>query len=153
MHLFPLTGEAEVFQAGQQPVLIDIEGFTIGFATCYDLRFPELFREYAHKGADVVFTSACFPIPRQSDWLTLLRARAIENQYYVIGVNSSACEDVIGNELTYFGHSVAVAPTGMEIVSMRQNPELNQITLERNQINKAREKIHFLKDLSYAFKK
>ena len=153
LHLFPLTNESSIFQAGQRPTLVEIEGVKVGFATCYDIRFPEMFRRYAEEGADLVVVSACFPDPRQMDWSTLLRARAIENQYFVAGVNAVATEIINGQELTYFGHSAVIDPKGNERVALGREPALSQVNLDISEVSDWRNHIHFIEDRAYVFQK
>src|SRR5690606_31042216 len=142
MHLFPLTHEPEVFITGEHPIFLDLEGVKVGFATCYDLRFPELFRSYAEGGTEIVFISACFPDPRQSDWSILTRARAIENQYFVVGVNAISFEDINGQYLNYFGHSTVIDPNGHVLVKMGIEAGIVEVTLDMKEVYKSREKIN-----------
>ena len=82
---------------------------TVAPATCYDLRFPELFRKAVARGAEVLTIIACWPAARQEHWLTLLRARAIENQCYVAGVNRIGSDP---SGLAYSGRSQIIDPRG-----------------------------------------
>lgn len=108
LHLFSLLGEDKAFKGGDAWCLAETSLGKIGVIICYDLRFPELCRRLALEGADAVCVPAQWPKPRQEHWRTLLRARAIENQLYVVSAN--AC-GLIG-KLDFFGMSMIIDPKG-----------------------------------------
>ncbi len=108
LHLFSLLGEDRAFSAGDSWLLARTSLGNIGVIICYDLRFPELSRRLALEGAQIICVPAQWPKPRQEHWRTLLRARAIENQLYVISCN--AC-GIIG-KLDFFGMSMIIDPKG-----------------------------------------
>jgi predicted amidohydrolase len=108
LHLFSLLGEDRAFDSGDHWLLAETSLGKIGVIICYDLRFPELSRRLALEGAAVICVSAQWPKPRQEHWRTLLRARAIENQLYVLACN--AC-GLIG-KLDFFGMSMIIDPKG-----------------------------------------
>jgi predicted amidohydrolase len=108
LHLFSLLGEDNAFDSGDSWLLADTSIGKIGVIICYDLRFPELSRRLALEGAQVICVPAQWPKPRQEHWRTLLRARAIENQLFVISCN--AC-GIIG-KLDFFGMSMIIDPKG-----------------------------------------
>ncbi|HIJ81832.1 MAG TPA: carbon-nitrogen family hydrolase [Desulfuromonadales bacterium] len=108
LHLFSLLGEDKAFSGGDCWLLADTSVGRVGVIICYDLRFPELSRRLAIEGADVICIPAQWPKPRQEHWRTLLRARAIENQLYVVSCN--AC-GIIG-KLDFFGMSMIINPKG-----------------------------------------
>ncbi len=112
LHLFSLLGEDKAFKGGDNWCLADTSIGKVGVIICYDLRFPELSRRLALEGARVICVPAQWPKPRQEHWRTLLRARAIENQLYVVSCN--AC-GVIG-KLDFFGMSMIIDPKGEVIV-------------------------------------
>lgn len=88
MHLFPYgSREPELLRAGKDVVVINIAGIGVGLATCYDLRFPELFRAMVDQGAEVFVVVSAWPFPRFAAWQTLIRARAIENQAAIVACN------------------------------------------------------------------
>jgi len=88
LHLFSLLGEDRAFKGGDGWCLADTSLGKIGIIICYDLRFPELSRRLALEGARVICVPAQWPKPRQEHWRTLLRARAIENQLYMVAANT-----------------------------------------------------------------
>jgi predicted amidohydrolase len=108
IHLFSLLGEDKAFSGGDHWLLAETTLGKIGVLICYDLRFPELSRRLALEGAQVICVPAQWPKPRQEHWRTLLRARAIENQLFVVSCNSCG---VIG-KLDFFGMSMIINPKG-----------------------------------------
>lgn len=108
LHLFSLLGEDKAFKAGNGWCLAETSLGKIGVIICYDLRFPELSRRLALEGARVICVPAQWPKPRQEHWRTLLRARAIENQLYVVSAN--ACGPI--GKLEFFGMSMVIDPKG-----------------------------------------
>lgn len=101
-HPFSLSGENRHFRPGDELVAFAWNGFTVAPAICYDLRFPELFRQLCKQRVDLLVVIACWPNVREDHWLTLLKARAIENQSYVLGVNRCGMDPT----LAYSGKSV-----------------------------------------------
>jgi len=108
MHLFSLLGEDRAFSGGDSWLLADTTLGKIGVIICYDLRFPELSRRLALEGARVICVPAQWPKPRDEHWRTLLRARAIENQLFVVACN--ACGPI--GKLEFFGMSMIISPKG-----------------------------------------
>jgi omega-amidase len=108
IHLFSLLGEDKAFAGGDSWLLAETTIGKVGVIICYDLRFPELTRRLALEGAQVICIPAQWPKPRQDHWRTLVRARAIENQLFVVACN--AC-GVIG-KLDFFGMSMIINPKG-----------------------------------------
>jgi len=112
-HLFSLTGEDQYFEAGSRVVCTGTPWGAIGLAICYDVRFPEMWRVLAVGGARLILCPAAIPEPRQEQWRTLLRARAIENQCFVAGVNQTGVQQIPGGDaFRYFGGSLLVNTTG-----------------------------------------
>jgi omega-amidase len=108
LHLFSLLGEDRAFDSGDRWLLADTSVGKVGVIICYDLRFPELSRRLALEGAAVICVPAQWPKPRQEHWRTLLRARAIENQLFVVACN--ACGPI--GKLDFFGMSLIIDPKG-----------------------------------------
>jgi predicted amidohydrolase len=107
-HLIPAFGEPEAMIPGQELVTLDLGGFTVGIAICFDLRFPELFRSYALQGVNLFLIPSAWPLSRSYAWELFCKARAAENQAYLIAVNHA--EDPFG------AASLAVDPMGMEML-------------------------------------
>lgn len=108
-HLFTPSGEKEDFHAGDSVVTFQLDGVTCGLAVCYDIRFPELVRRLALEGIAVLFVPAAWPLSRLIHWQTLLRARAIENQIFVVACNESGTG---ANDIQLAGHSAIIDPWG-----------------------------------------
>jgi omega-amidase len=112
IHPFTLGGESACYTAGSELVSFKWEGLTVAPFICYDLRFPEVFRSAVRSGAQLYTVIANWPVKRQNHWLTLLQARAIENQAYVVGVNRCGVDP----KYTYSGRSLVVDPHGTVLV-------------------------------------
>jgi predicted amidohydrolase len=112
VHLFSLTGEEKYFTGGQSNAVCQTAAGRLGLMICYDLRFPELCRALALKGAEIIIISAQWPQTRISRWDVLVRARAIENQVFVAAANRCGLE----NDTVFGGHSVIVDPEGNVLV-------------------------------------
>ncbi|MBD3320780.1 MAG: hypothetical protein GF350_06775, partial [Chitinivibrionales bacterium] len=110
MHLFSLSDENRIHSAGDVPLVFRLGTFKASVFICYDLRFPEIFRKVA-SSVQAIFVIANWPSKRQDHWETLLKARAIENQCYVAGVNRVGTD---GNMVAYAGGSVLYGPSGNE---------------------------------------
>lgn len=107
-HLIPAFGEPETMVPGGELVTLELGGFKVGLTICFDLRFPELFRSYAVDGVDLFLVPSAWPGGRAYAWELLTRARAAENQAYLIAVNHA--EEPFGVS------SAAIDPLGMEMV-------------------------------------
>ena len=113
MHLFSNGGETGVYVPGSSPLTTTIKDVRCSIFICYDLRFPLPFHHLAEK-TDLFVVIANWPTPRRDHWLTLLRARAIENQAYIAGVNRTGTDP----GLSYSGDSVIFAPDGTQITEL-----------------------------------
>ena len=139
-HTFTLAGEDKVYQAGSERLIVEYKGFRICPMICYDLRFPVWARNTEY--FDVLIYVANWPSPRISAWDTLLKARAIENMVYSIGVNRIG-EDEAGNH--YSGHSAVYDCLGTEM-TFSKTEEVLFATLSREHISTTRAKLKFLED-------
>lgn len=108
LHLFSPMKEDRFLAPGDTTLVISTSAGRLGVAICYDLRFPEMFRKLALDGAEVVCLPAQWPSPRELHWRTLIRARAIENQFFLLATNS--CGQL--GSLSFFGMSLIVSPRG-----------------------------------------
>ncbi len=149
VHLFAPGGEAKYFKAGEERNTIKTKGGTSVLPLiCYDLRFPEISR---NKGdIDLIIYSASWPEARTSHWDTLLKARAIENQCYVLGVNRVGLD---GNNLNYIGHSQLIDFYGNKVNTHNEvSIEIQGLFIAEADFSKMhsfRNKLPFLKDISY----
>lgn len=142
LHLFRLMQEEQFLAAGPQPTLVETHWGRAGLTICYDLRFPELFRRYALAGAQLVFVPAEWPHPRLAHWRTLLRARAIENQMYIV-----ACNRVGSSKgTTFFGHSCIVDPWGEMVVESGEDEMLVTAVIDIAKVAEVRAKIPVFED-------
>jgi predicted amidohydrolase len=109
IHLFGFQSkETQLLQAGTEVTVVETQLGNLGMATCYDLRFPELFRRMASIGAELFLVCSAWPYPRLETWIMLNRVRALENQVFLVSANS-----VGPNQgATFVGHSMAVNPWG-----------------------------------------
>jgi predicted amidohydrolase len=114
IHPFTLGGETACYAAGTEVVTFQWQGCVVAPFICYDLRFPEVFRAGVQRGAQLFTVIANWPVKRERHWVTLLQARAIENQAYVIGVNRCGTDP----KFTYSGRSLIVDPHGLVIVQI-----------------------------------
>jgi predicted amidohydrolase len=148
LYLFSLFHEDQHVEAGEDFVVVDLEKCRAGFAICYDLRFPELFRKNTDLGAEVQFLPAAFPHPRLDHWRTLVRARAIENQCYMIAVNQAGVEGhgaEVGS-IHYFGHSMVVDPWGEIVAEADEEPGQMTVELDLALVARTRSKMSALRD-------
>jgi predicted amidohydrolase len=104
LHLIPAFDEPHTMIPGEKPVALELGGFTAGLSICFDLRFPELYRGYAVQGADLFLVPSAWPAERAAAWELLTRARAAENQAYLLAVNHA--------EPPFGAPSLAVGPLG-----------------------------------------
>ena len=118
MYPFTYAREHEQYRAGDRPVTVDIEGVRTSLFVCYDLRFSEAFWDLAAH-TDLCLVVANWPESRRYHWRTLLRARAIENQAWVVGVNRVG----EGDGLTYVGDTVIVDPLGEPVAEATEGAE------------------------------
>lgn len=143
LHLFSAMSEDRYLAAGDRSLVVDSSVGRLGIAICYDLRFPELFRKMALDGAEVVCLPAEWPKPRQEHWRTLLRARAIENQLFVIAANCCAVQ----GRLDFCGLSQLVSPLGdvLDIATENQDVEI-VARLDFSEMETYRNEIRILDD-------
>jgi len=139
-HTFTLAGEDRVYSSGTKKLIVNYKGFSICPMICYDLRFPVWARNT--EDYDVLIFVANWPKPRIMAWDVLLRARAIENMAYCVGVNRIGTDD---NGHEYSGHSAVYDCLGEQIVFSGQD-EIVYSSLSKEHITFARNKLKFLED-------
>lgn len=122
MHLFSYYGcdEGTFVKNGENPVLIEIDGIKIGLTICYDIRFPEIYRAYRKAGADLLINMAAWPLSRAIHWEALTKARAIENQSFMVALTQSG---LIEGEEWNLGHSRVIDYSGEVISEIKNNVE------------------------------
>ncbi len=141
IHPFGLAREHEHFDGGTVLPTAEVCGVRVTALVCYDLRFPELFRARADE-TDLFVVIANWPEPRRAHWSTLLRARAIEAQAYVLGVNRVGS----GNTLRYSGDSALYDPSGERVVARAAQPGVLVADVDIEVVSAARERYSFLAD-------
>lgn len=155
-HLFAYADEDQHYTQGEKRLIASVKGWKINLLVCYDLRFPVWSRQSppppgeVGRGLeyDVLIYVANWPEKRVHAWTTLLRARAIENQCYVVGVNRTG-ED--GNKIHYTGESMVVDPMGEILYHKKDEEDIFTITLDKSVLEKTREKFPFWKDADTFF--
>jgi predicted amidohydrolase len=141
-HLFTLAGEDKVYESGKEKIVVDYKGWKICPLVCYDLRFPVWARNV--EDYDLLMYVANWPKIRIAAWDTLLKARAIENMCYTIGVNRVGVD---ANNYEYSGHSAAFNCLGEQVAETKENKEETVVfTLDKNHITEIRNKLGFLND-------
>ncbi len=141
---FTYSGEDRKYASGDKQVLFELEGTPSSLFICYDLRFPELFRKVARK-ASLIFVIANWPDSRIDQWDALLKARAIENQCFIIAVNRKGRD---GYGLNYNGHSAIFNPLGEEIDLFWLDGECRCFEINEAETAFVRERFPFLKDMN-----
>ncbi len=142
-HLFSYAGEQTHFTAGHKRFIGQMKGWKICTQICYDLRFPVWNRMQSPNEYDILLIVANWPATRITAWDALLRARAIENQCYVIAVNRVGQDE---NGLEYPGHSTTISPTGEVMYIGKNAEEVKTMTLQKDLIQQTREKFPFAND-------
>ena len=144
-HLFRMAGEHEVYEAGTSQVVIECNGWRVAPFICYDLRFPVWSRRRAGQGFDydVALYVANWPAPRHDAWHTLLRARAMENQCYVLGVNRIGID---GNGIDYPGGSAVLDYLGRDLANCHDALTAAAVTLSHAGLRQARERFPLWRD-------
>ncbi|MEV8043812.1 carbon-nitrogen family hydrolase [Streptomyces griseoluteus] len=135
-------GEAVLMGAGREPVTVPLPGTTVGLATCYDLRFPELFRTLTDAGAETLVVSAGWPERRRAHWTLLARARAVENQAYVLACGTAGTHAGVPQA----GHSIVVDPWGEVLAEAGPDEEVLGVEFDPAKVPATREQFPALKD-------
>jgi omega-amidase len=143
MHPFSFTGENDHYVSGTEPVVAACDAFTLAPFVCYDLRFPEVFRTTTRRGANLIVVIANWLDKRHGHWRLLLRARAVENQSWVIGVNRTGSDP----KHKYLGGSCIVAPDGKVIAEGGETEAVVRAVVDFGAVKAIRESFPVLKDL------
>lgn len=126
-------------KAGDKLVTLDWHGIKIGFSICFDLRFPELFRSLKKLGAQLVLVPAAFTVPTgKAHWEILLRARAIENQFFVLAPGLTGTS---GDGAEKYGHSLAINPWGEILTDLKTDPGFKTVEINPSEITEAEKKV------------
>ena len=143
VHLFGFdSGEATTLVAGDDVTVGSISDVRFGMTTCYDLRFPELYRIFIDQGAELLIIPTGWPARRLAHWQVLTRARAIENQVFLIGCNQVGTQE--GVELA--GHSVVIDPWGQVLAEAGDDEEVLSVDIDLALVAKTRAEFPVLRD-------
>lgn len=145
-HLFAFGEEDKHYSPGNKRLIASVKGWKINLQVCYDLRFPVWARQQnteAGSEYDVLIYVANWPERRSHAWKTLLCARAIENQCYVVGVNRVGND---GKNIYHSGNSLVIDPLGQVLYHMADEEDVNTITLQKEMLEEVRNKFPFWKD-------
>lgn len=144
-HCFAYAGEDKHYTSGDSRLIASVKGWKINLQICYDLRFPVWARQQKNEIAeyDVLVYVANWPERRNLAWKTLLQARAIENQCYVIGVNRMGND---GNGIYHSGDSMVIDPLGEILYHKTHEEDIFTITLLKEKLDEVRQKFPFWKD-------
>ena len=133
-HLFRMSGEQDVYQAGRQRLNVALKGWRAAAFVCYDMRFP-LWCRNLNQAYDLAVFVANWPAARAAHWRTLLQARAIENQSYVVGVNRVGTD---GNDQAYSGDSMVIDPEGRVLYHQEDREDVFTAVLPRLRLDQYR---------------
>lgn len=139
--LFGMANEEETYSPGNKSLELTINGLKFSFFICYDIRFPEILRN--KNDYDVAVVVASWPTKRIMHWDTLLKARALENQAYLIAANRIGTD---GNDIAHKGHSCIISPNGEILVSAKDKEAILYFNLDKNVVLDTRKKLPFLRD-------
>ncbi len=140
-HLFTLAGEDKIYISGNQKKIVEFRNFKICLQICYDLRFPTFARN--KENYDILIYVANWPKTRINAWNILLKARAVENMCYTIGVNRIGADN---NNLDYVGHSQVIDFLGNTLIEPQKEERIFITTLNKIEMLDTRNKLGFLND-------
>jgi predicted amidohydrolase len=141
IHPFSYAGEHEHYAAGDKPLTVDIDGLRVSVFVCYDLRFADEFWALAYD-TDLYVVPANWPRPRREHWRLLLRARAVENQAYVLGVNRVGS----AKDLDYSGDSAVIDPLGRVLAEGSAGETVLSTEVDAQVVQQIRKELPFLPD-------
>lgn len=142
IHGFSLSGEPEIFSMGNTLSRFELDGLSCGAVICYDIRFPELIRRYALQGCDLLFVPAAWPKIRNTHWVRLNQARAIENQFYVAAVNQTGPS----GDTLFAGESLLLDPWGEDICHLEEEEDIAFGRVDTDVIAEVRSRINVFRD-------
>ncbi len=145
IHLFSSQGskESEYLSSGSRIVVVNLDFAKVGLSVCYDIRFAEIYRKMALMGAEIIVCSAAWPYPKYDHWITLNKARAIENQCFVVAVNQCG-KNASGN--IDLGQSMVINPWGEIVASAGSEDGVVAAEIDLDEVTKIREEISVFKD-------
>jgi len=145
VHLFScdlknkLINESDIYTPGTEPKLLDLPPMKIGMGICFDVRFPEMGREYSRFGANILTYSSAFTVPTgKAHWHTLLRARAIENQAFVVAPAQWGDHN---ERIKTYGHSLVIGPWGDILLDAGEGEGLHIVEIDLSKIDEVRKAV------------
>jgi predicted amidohydrolase len=140
MHLFDAFGysESDGISKGEEPTVTELDGLRFGLAICYDVRFPELFRYYALRGAHVVFLPSAFFQPNHDHWQLCIRARSLDNGIFVLGCNQTGKR--------FVGRSMVADPWGVVIGSLGMEEGVLTVDIDCDRIESTKKKLPLIEN-------
>ncbi|WP_435186001.1 carbon-nitrogen family hydrolase [Halobellus sp. EA9] len=143
MHLFGYESEeARRLTPGETPCAVDTDLGTLGLTTCYDLRFPALYRSLVDEGVEILLVTSAWPSERRDHWHLFARTRAVENQSLLVAANLAGSV----RDVDLAGESVVVDPWGVERANAGREPGAANATIDRDEIQEVRESFPALDD-------
>ncbi len=143
MHLFSYKSrEPELLTPGREVAVVDTEFGKVGLSTCYDLRFPELYRAMVDKGAEFFLVTSGWPFPRLAHWLTFNQARAIENSCFLVSCNAAGIQ--VGSR--FLGHSQIVDPWGVVVAGSAHDECIVKAEIDPAMVRQVRAEFPALRD-------
>ena len=136
------AGEPRLMEAGTELVTVPALGTTLGLSTCYDLRFPELYRSLLDAGTEVLVVPAAWPLARVAHWTLMGRARAVEDQCWLLACNTAGTHAGV----TMGGHSQVVAPTGEVVAEAGVDEEVLSVSIDPSLVAETRSSFPVLAD-------
>ncbi len=134
-----VINESDIYTPGDKPKLIEAMGVKIGLSICFDLRFPNMYRDYVLNGAELLTIGSAFTVPSgKAHWHTLVRARAIESQCFVVAPGQWGRNN---DKISTFGHSLVVDPWGDILIDLKEGEGVEVCDLDLNKIKSVRDSI------------
>jgi len=134
-----IINESDIYTPGDRPKLIEAMGIKVGLSICFDLRFPNMYRDYVLKGAELLTIGSAFTVPSgRAHWHTLVRARAIENQCFVVAPGQWGRNN---EKISTFGHSLVVDPWGEVLIDLKEGEGVEVCDLDFKKIKSVRDSI------------
>ncbi len=132
--------EGKLYQKGSEEKIIQVKDLKIGLSICFDLRYPQMYQNYSKAGANLLTISSAFTVPTgKAHWHTLVRARAIENQCFVV---ASAQWGVHNEKVTTFGHSLVVDPWGEILMDLGEGEKIQVVDIILEKITEVKKRIY-----------
>lgn len=143
MHPFSLVKEHHFYNRGESLPVFELGAFNAATPICYDLRFPEIFRQATFRGANLFLVTANWPVERKAHWRALAIARAIENLSFVVAINRVGS----GGGMTYPGGSLVISPNGDILMETDASECVAVVDVDRTEVTAIRERYGFLNDM------